>query len=83
MIQAKSIQQDSKAESIEAEARARIDYLTSNLISLDSKEREHDSLSAPEIATCNRHLTPIEIRDVINTQIPNKWNKRISKIIWK
>ena len=69
-------------ELVEAEARVLIDRLTSPEISLEPEERPRDSLSPPLIPTCNRQLSLPELREIINTQIPKKWKKQITEIVW-
>jgi len=60
-----------------------LDYLTQPpMISLEPEERPRDSLSAPLIPTCNRQLSLMELKEILNTQIPTKWRKQINEIVW-
>ncbi len=83
MIETKSVVKYQSQKSIEAEANALIDYLTTEAVRLGPEERPRDSLSAPLIPACNRQLTPMEIKQVINSQIPKKWRKQISEVVWR
>jgi len=68
--------------SIEIEARAYMEYLTSGLTCVEPEERERDSLSAPLMpaALCRPH--PKDIIRCINSQFPKKWLKQINEIVW-
>ncbi len=58
-----------------------IDYLTTPTIDLD-EDRSKDSLSAPDVPTCLRQLSVVEVKQILNTQIPKKWRKQISEVVW-
>ena len=82
MIQSKSLGQNKSVNPREVEAKALMDRLTSGIVLLEPEERPRDSLSSPLISTCNRTLTPMEIKTVLNSQIPKKWRRKISEIVW-
>jgi len=81
----KSTKTNTKTENVPCDmelALAQIDYLTTPVISFEPEVRPRDSLSAPIVATCNRKLSPIEINKILNEQIPARWRKQISGVVW-